>query len=392
MNQTKILNVARIVSHPTQFDVPLYILLRQTSKIDLMVYYWRGVELDTLIDPELGQPPGWDFAMTDGYNWQLLPKNSCILWRMLGEHIFKKDRYDLVLVSGWGSMVARLAILFGILMHAPLVVISDTTMLYRRKNWRASIRKVILKSLFKFVPAFGVTGSLARTHLNVLGVPDEKIFLFPYTIDVETFRTRSNEVRRHKVEIRREMGLSPDDLIFLVVAKFVPREGVREVLLAYRNIVKQNNNVGLLIVGDGQQREELKRFVHEYHLANVTFTGYQPYSQLHKFYGISDAFIHAAREESWGVSVNEAMACALPIIASDRVGATYDLIRNSKEGFIYAGSAPEALTKAMQHFINLPQAAREEMGAHAADMMRGWTYTNVVAEIIRMAEYFRSQQ
>ena len=58
---------------------------------------------------------------------------------------------------------------------------------------------------------------------------------------------------------------------------------------------------------------------------------------LAQVYGVSDVFVLPSFEETWGLVVNEAMACGLPVITTDRVGAAVDLVREGENGFVVPG-------------------------------------------------------
>ena len=81
-------------------------------------------------------------------------------------------------------------------------------------------------------------------------------------------------------------------------------------------------------------------------LKRVVFAGYVSYKELVGCYAMADLFVHAAADEPWGVSVQEAIACGLPVVASSRVGAARDLVLRGRNGFVYAwGDAAELLSK-----------------------------------------------
>ena len=79
----------------------------------------------------------------------------------------------------------------------------------------------------------------------------------------------------------------------------------------------------------------LKNYANKNLPKQVTFAGYVKYPELPKYYGISNLFVHISNNEPWGVSVQEAMATGLPIITSEFVGSSVDLIENGKNGFTY---------------------------------------------------------
>ena len=127
-----------------------------------------------------------------------------------------------------------------------------------------------------------------------------------------------------------------------------------------------------VLVGDGPELAVLRARVEKKEIKRVVFAGYVPYAELARCYAMADAFVHAAADEPWGVSVHEAVACGLPVIASSRVGAARDLVLAGRNGFVYAsGDAAELRAKLAATIDTLdPEAVR---GANREVLAR-WNY------------------
>jgi glycosyltransferase involved in cell wall biosynthesis len=79
----------------------------------------------------------------------------------------------------------------------------------------------------------------------------------------------------------------------------------------------------------------------------VFFPGFRQIDELPKFYAHAGAFVHASTTEQWGLVVNEAMACGLPVLVSNRVGCAQDLVQNDVNGFTFDPYDVEQLTQLM---------------------------------------------
>ena len=162
-------------------------------------------------------------------------------------------------------------------------------------------------------------------------------------------------MRDRRAAIRTGFGLPENAKVILAVAKMSPRESPWDLLRALAHAPRAD--WWTLVVGDGAERPELEAFVHDRQLANVRFAGYLPYADLVSAYVGADLFVHAASNEPWGVSVHEAIACGLPVIASDRVGAARDLIRPGRNGFVYASGDARELAARLAQILDAPDAA-----------------------------------
>jgi len=170
-------------------------------------------------------------------------------------------------------------------------------------------------------------------------------------VDVESFRQRSRLSAAERLARRERLGVPAGAPLVLALAKLNAREAPWDLLAAAPRIATAG--VWIAIAGDGPERAALSRAVLERGLTRVVFPGYVPYPELPGLYAAADLFVHAAREERWGVSVEEALACGLPAIASSRVGAGYDLIEEGGNGFRYECGDGAALARAIDRALAL---------------------------------------
>jgi glycosyltransferase involved in cell wall biosynthesis len=366
--------LAIFMSHPTQMEAPLF--RKMTAHFDLKVFFWKTAVLDQMIDPELGHPPGWDFPLTEGYPNEVLPQNGSWLPDL---EYSKVETYDAILVNGYGFKEALAAIFKALRKKIPVFLRSDTTLLQRRPVWKEGFRSIFLRSLFKKISAFMVTGSLAKHYLLHYQVPNEKIFLFPYAVDNELISDSCRKYRTRRDPLRNELGLPEGATVFLAIIKLIEREGGIDLLRAFEQVIKIAPNSVLIIVGDGSDRQKFVEHVQSKAIPNVLFAGYQPYSMLPKYFALADVFVHPARFEPWGVSVNEAMACGLPVIASDCVGASYDLVKEQENGFIYKAGDVNRLSEALTNFLNANK--KQSMGDRSLQIINEWNYDLCIREL-----------
>jgi glycosyltransferase involved in cell wall biosynthesis len=379
--------LAVLVSHPTQFEAPLYKKIAESDFIDLNVFFWTTDRSAELVDPELGHPPGWDISLTEGYKYSLLPQHIRACWQFLRSEIFRNRTYDAVIVNGYSARVAQLTLLAGFFFDVPVILRSDTTLLYRKSLWKQLVKETVLRVLFPLIPAFMATGSLSKEYLLHYGVPSKKIFLWPYAVDNEVIAEKCREYMKQRDILRAEIGVPSDSVVVLAVNKFVHREGVFDLLKAYAQLAGIHPKLSLVLVGDGEQKELLIKYVREHHVPRVVFAGYQPYSLLPKYYALADVFVHPATNEPWGVSVNEAMACGLPVIVSNLVGAAYDLVKDGDNGFIYRGGDVESLRNTLEKFLLYNIDKRKSMRKSSLEIIKGWGYDKCLNEIEKVLLY-----
>ena len=172
-------------------------------------------------------------------------------------------------------------------------------------------------------------------------------------------------------EFRASLGLDPSRPIILFAAKLSDRKRCPDLLEAYLHIARThslNPRPYLLIVGDGEQRQQLEARVQqaqtaaEIQLGNVHFLGFRNQSELPRFYDLCTVFVLASVDEPWGLAINEVMNAARPVIVSDQVGCQKNLVHPGVNGCVVPAGNVEALAEALRTVLSNPAKA-EKMGA-----------------------------
>jgi glycosyltransferase involved in cell wall biosynthesis len=113
-----------------------------------------------------------------------------------------------------------------------------------------------------------------------------------------------------------------------------------------------------------------------------------PWERIVERYVLADVFALLSRHEPWGVAVNEAAACGLPLVLSDRVGAAFDLLEDGRNGARVPVDDPGAAAEAIRALAADP-ARRAAAGAASRALVQGWGYgpsvENLVATSRRVA-------
>jgi glycosyltransferase involved in cell wall biosynthesis len=163
--------------------------------------------------------------------------------------------------------------------------------------------------------------------------------------------------------------------VVVAVTKFHPRESPWDLLRAYSAM--DSPGACLWLVGDGPERRLLEEYARRSCSGGVVFGGYVPYPELPAAYGVADAFVHPARYEPWGVSVQEALASGLPVLVSSMVGASRDFVTPGTNGFIYRAGDPGDLRRKFPQLLSLISSAEArtttEQNLAKSEYPRIWT-------------------
>ena len=190
-------------------------------------------------------------------------------------------------------------------------------------------------------------------------VPARKVVRIPIGIDLARFRHERHE-RDH---IRAELGVERDTIVLGAVGHFGPEKGLDIIFRGLRALCtrKLGSSVALLVMGDGKpsDRQRLQDLAASIRPARVILMGFQRH--VERWLQACDVFVHMPRQEAFGMAVVEAMASALPIVAS-KVGGLTDIVQPMVNGWLVNPDSQEDLVQALQALICSPRLRREMAG------------------------------
>ncbi len=369
------MRIAFLVERPTQFEAPFYRFAAQDPAHELRVLFTGGPGVaGPVFDPELGTSVSWGIDLLGGYPSEVCPAAEAAVW--LGERL-RPGQCDLLIANGYTQPLYRLGTRIARRAGVATALRLDSV-LFDGSPVRGLAKRLLFATYMKrtYDLFFGV-GSLTLEYLRAFGVPAERTGLFPYAVDVEAFRSRSLLSPAERAAVRERLGVPAGARVILSLAKLSPREAPWDLLRAFARI--DQDNVWLVLAGDGPERAALEKAAGP----QVSFPGYIPYPELPALYAAADLFVHPAQEERWGVSVQEALACGLPVVASSRVGAAFDLIQPGGNGFLYPAGNDEELAGRLDAALALPA---ERVRQTSAVILAEWDYAAAWQGLVATAQ------
>jgi glycosyltransferase involved in cell wall biosynthesis len=386
--------LAVLNSHPIQYFAPLYRRLAQQPEIDLTVYYCSRQGAEGYYDSGFRRTVRWDVPLLEGYNYKFLPNMrgndhvdgfaSLINPGIVRE--IRKERYDALWIHGYAYLTDFLALAAARLSATPVFYHSESSRVYdsrvRRPLHVRAIKPGFLRLLFRQCSAFLAIGTLNREFYLSYGVGPERIYKVPYSVDNQYFASKVDSFLSERQTLRSAMGISPDAVVFLFAAKMSPNKSPLELLQAYGRL-RDLPNKALVMVGEGELRAQTEAYAARNNLNDVQHVGFVNQSDLPRYYAISDVFVRpdGLAKGDWGLSVNEAMASGLAIIATDSIGATRDLVKDGENGVVVSFGDLEELAAAMRRLVADPSGCRR-MGERSREIIAGWGYDQCVAGVL----------
>jgi glycosyltransferase involved in cell wall biosynthesis len=385
--------LAIISTHPIQYNAPVFRMLAQRNNILIKVFYtWGSKVLDKKFDPGFGKEIEWDIPLLDGYDYSFVSNIS----KKPGSHHFNgidnptlnKEIEDwganAILVFGW-SFKSHLNVMRHFKGKKKIIFRGDSTLLDEATVFsvKKTFRYFFLKWLYRYIDIALYVGSANKAYYLKYGLSNEQLFFAPHAIDNARFINQVNDNKEKTIRTKKELGIPGDAIVFLFAGKFVAKKNPVMLLDAFVKLDKDNTH--LLLVGNGVQEEDIKMRVasqKEELLKRVHMLPFQNQSTMPDIYSMADVFclISQGPGETWGLAVNEAMACSKAILVSNKCGCANDLIKDAENGYIIKSNNADDLYSKMK-IMSSNKNKLDEMGKQSLQIIKGWSYEKICCAI-----------
>lgn len=378
--------IAFLISHPIQYYAPIFRELAKKEGISLKVFYCWDFGVKAAFDGQFRTNVKWDIPLLDGYDYEFLPNwspySSSSFWGQINPKILSRlltERYDAIVVHGYAILTNWLAFFGAWISHTPLLLRGEANLLQRRSAGKSILKNIIIPPLFKSTSAFLAIGRLNADYYKHYGVPQEKIFLAPYVSNENFFVAEARKKNLYRHETRQKLGIEKNNPVILYAGKIFGEKGpgALDLLAAFERINERLAST-LVFVGDGKEKVFLESRVKEKGTKNVFFVGFKNQTEISRYYAASDILVLPSYSEQWGIVVNEAMYFGNAIIASDKVGASYDLVREGKNGFVFPAGNVAALTKKLTVLLTDIELL-QKMQKESEKIIESWGYKECVS-------------
>lgn len=374
--------LAIITTHPIQYNAPLFKLLTERKKIEIKVFYTWSQSKEEVYDARFGLKRSWDIPLLEGYNSTFVKNiakhpDSNRFFGINNPDLFqqvKEFRPDAVLVFRW-SVYSHFKIM-QLLGKSPRLFFRGDSHLQNKgtglKDW---IKTLFLKFVYRNVDKAFFVGQLNRNYYLKYGLKEQQLVLAPHAIDNSRF-SLNNEVLQIKANQEREhLQIPTEAVVFLYAGKFYALKELNLLIQSFKSIV--NPNARLLLFGNGVQEMELKALAKDDN--RIIFQPFKNQSEMPMVYRVGDVLMLPSRSETWGLAVNEAMACSRPAIVSDQCGCAPELIIEGKTGYSFKTSNQDDLVRCMRRFENRSMATK--MGQEAFNHIESFSFDQIAEKI-----------
>lgn len=343
------------------YRIPVFNALAQRPEIDLHVIFLSEN------DPTLRQ---WQIYKDEiNFRYDVLPSWRCRLGKcniLLNRGVrssLKRIKPDAILCGGYNHVAFWEAARWATMQRVPLLLWAESTALDARGSH--PLVEFMKQRFLRSCRAVVAAGKSSSLYLRDLGIAERFIFIAPNAVDNDLFASQAEEARQQEDRLRALHRLPSK--YFLYMGRLVREKGVFDLLEAYAQLdAGIRAEVGLLFVGDGEDRSDLRERASRIATGTVEFPGFVQREGLAKFYALSDGLIFPTHSDPWGLVVNEAMSCGLPVISTSVAGCVPDLVQDGWNGFVVAPADPCQLAVAMSRLACDP-GLRRKMGSRSSE-------------------------
>lgn len=378
--------LAIVTTHPIQYNAPWFRLLQDRGRVEVKVFYtWGQLASEQKFDPGFGKAVQWDIPLLEGYQYTWVNNVATdpgshhrkgIINPTLNKEI-ENWQADAVLVFGW-NFVSHLKCIRYFHKKIPVLFRGDSTLLDDTKGIKTFIRRIVLKWVYNKVDTALYVGTNNKKYFLAHGLKSNQLVFAPHAIDNARFTEPNELYQQQAVLLRKQLGIEAEDIVLLFAGKLEQKKNPFFLV----ELLKRHTNPRLkvLFVGNGSLGSTLKILAAKD--KRIVLLDFQNQQQMPVIYRVADLVFLPSKGpgETWGLVLNEAMACGKAIVSSPKAGGALDLIEE-KNGMMIDFDDTTAIDglieKALQNSFVLQQ-----MGLQSLKKIKLYSFENIVNAVL----------
>lgn len=352
------LRLAIVASHPVQYYSPLFRAL--ATRLDLTVFYAHRATENDQAKAGFGVGFEWDIDLLSGYRHEFLQNVASkpgldhftgVDTPEIGRHLRTRE-FDAVLLMGWFLKCFHQALWAAKRLRIPVLVRGDSHLDTPRSRWKSLAKEMTYPIFLRSFDGALIVGERNRAYWRHYRYPESHMFDAPHCVDNDWFASRATDAAR--VSMRTKLGIAPDTKVVLFAGKIVAFKRPLDVIAATKLVKAQGFDIEVLVAGAGPLEQELIAAARKTDV-RLHMWGFCNQSKMPCAYAASDVLVLPSDgRESWGLVVNEALACGRPIVLSDAVGCAPDMAAHLGDCAVFPVGDIKALAATLQQMIKDP--------------------------------------
>ena len=236
----------------------------------------------------------------------------------------RHQEFDAIIMNGYATPTELRAIHFMNKHHIPYVLYINGGLIKKESKFKKWLKTKFISTAAKYFSPC----EQADEYLRYYGADQSKIVHYVYSTIYEKDIVRKPLTKEEKAEFRKKFDLPEGDL-YISASQFIKRKNNTQLIDCFKN-----EKATLLLVGEGNQKEEYERIINESGMKNVIIRPFEKRDSLFELMKACDGFITLSQEDIYGHTTNEAFAMGLPVLSSNKVVGSRHLIKDGINGYL----------------------------------------------------------
>ena len=256
---------------------------------------------------------------------------------------------DVVNLTGYYDVASWTVLMYCKLQGIKVILSNESTANDHNRN---SLKEYAKSLIIKQFDGYFNFGSLSENYILSLGIDAQKMLVKRNCVDNQALKKiyLKHRVARNEQQSLRKIARHN----FIFVGRLIEYKNLFHFLDAFNMAQRLStyDDWGVIMLGDGALKKDLQTFVAEKNIPNVSFQTGVSWQQVPKYLALSDVLVLPSYSEPWGLVVNEAMACGLPVVVSDKCGCSVDLVKDGINGFLFSPNDVHQLKDILLKFMD----------------------------------------
>ena len=278
--------IAILDMSPTHYRVPIYTRFTKEKNINFTVYFSSDHGMHKTFSPAFNKQLKWENDIS-GFNYKFLKnyykyQSTIRLTKMWNFGIIKeiiKNKFDAIVIISYTPFSHKLAMVTAKLTKTPIILKEEADLLKQPGGIKGKIKKIILKKIIKNSSAFIYGYSKNKEFYENYGASKKQLFFFPCAVNNEMFQNQRKKLPS-KNELKETLGFSSKDFLGIFIGRLIQLKNVMHLIKAVEKLQKKNIPAGLIIVGEGLERENLEKYIKDNNINKIKFIGFKQQSEL----------------------------------------------------------------------------------------------------------------
>lgn len=380
------MNILIITTHPIQYHAPLFSYLTKHSQYSIKVIYTLGAQYESIRDDDFGVKRRWNIDMLSGYDYEFV-ENSVKLpssnkyWGIQNPGLIKRIEEiqpDAILIYGWKHQ-GHLAVMRYFKNRIPVLFRGDSTTLDDNEKFFLFkfMRYQLLKWVYMYVDYVLSPGTASDLYFRKSGLQNSQIIRAEHAIDNNHFSSFSIEEEWRLKELRNQLSIGVDELVFVFSGKFIEKKNPLLLIKAFKLLALDNHKVRLVLVGNGILEQQMRNVIDSLSKTiskRVDILPFQDQHEIKIIYRLAHVFVLPSISETWGLSINEALASGTPVLVSDKAGCAQDLVIDGNNGYVFHSNNIMDLLQKMKMLCS--EQIRKQLQANTKASTKSFSYSS----------------